>query len=76
MPFSVLDQLEAAKGALDAKGLATILGVSSKTVYKAAQARELPSYRVLGKLKFDPKVISFWYRKQSPMVAAAGKAAI
>lgn len=75
-PFSVLEQLESLQGPTTAKRLAPILGISEKTLYKGAASREIPSFRVLGALRFDPKVISYWYRKQSPLIAAAGKAAL
>lgn len=75
-PFSVLEAVEGHKRPFEAKELAEILGVSVKTLYKGAAAREIPSYRVLGALRFDPKAIGYWLRKQHSSFAAAGKAAL
>jgi excisionase family DNA binding protein len=41
-----------------AKVLAPVLGVSQVTIYKMAERQALPSYRLGGKLRFDPAVIA------------------
>lgn len=73
--FSVLEAVETSKGLLSAKRLAEILDLSPKTVYAMAARKEIPSLRLAGALKFDPRALSFWLRKKDPTLAAADRAA-
>lgn len=74
MAFSIITRLEEAAGLLEVKEVAAIFGVSAPTIYKMAGMKKdgLPCLR-LGGIKFDPKALSYWVRKQHPAFAAADK---
>ena len=73
--FSVLEQVESHNGPLTAKDLAEILGVSPKSVYAGANKKLIPAYRINGAIRFDPRAVGYWLRKQDPSFAAADRAA-
>jgi excisionase family DNA binding protein len=75
LAFSVLDELEGAKGLLDAKAVAKLLGVTSKTIYNLAEAQRIPCLHVGTAIKFDPQTLAYWVRRQNPMIALAYRAA-
>jgi excisionase family DNA binding protein len=56
--------LRSAKGALTAKQLAEVLNISPKTIFKMAKAGRIPSFRVGTSVRFDPRLIVDWMRKQ------------
>jgi excisionase family DNA binding protein len=56
--------LRSAKGALNAKQLAEVLNISPKTVFKLAKAGRIPSFRVGTAVRFDPRLVVDWLRKQ------------
>ena len=56
--------LRSAKGALTAKQLAGVLNISPKTVFKLAKAGRIPSFRVGTAVRFDPRLIVDWLRRQ------------
>lgn len=73
MAYSVLEQLESEPKLMDAKRLATILGVGPKMIYRLVEEGRIPCLRLGTLIKFDPKVTSYWVRKQSPLFALADK---
>jgi excisionase family DNA binding protein len=52
------------KGALTAKQLAGMLNISPKTVFKLAKAGRIPSFRVGSAVRFDPRHVIDWLRRQ------------
>jgi excisionase family DNA binding protein len=60
MDGTVPEKLRKMRGGISAKQLAPILGVSQATIYKMAERQGLPSYRVGGRLLFDPAAIAKW----------------
>ena len=72
--YSVIEAVESHKGLLTARDLAEILNVTPKTVYKGAAAKQIPSFRVCGALRFEPRSLSFWLRKKDSTLAAAERA--
>jgi excisionase family DNA binding protein len=61
---SLADQIAATGHALTAKELSNILAVSHVTIFKQAKAGRIPSFRVGTCVRFDPKAIAKWLRKQ------------
>jgi excisionase family DNA binding protein len=57
---TVPEKLRKMRGGISAKQLAPILGVSAVTVYRMAERKGIPSYRLGTKLLFDPTVIADW----------------
>jgi len=57
---TVPERLRKMKGGISAKQLAPILGVSAVTLYRMAERKGIPSYRVGTALKFDPTAIADW----------------
>lgn len=71
--FSVLEAIENAKGLLSVREVASIFGLSQQTVYTMAAEKELPSLKFRGSLRFDPKALGYYLRKQDPTLAAAAR---
>jgi len=57
---SIPQQLRQMKGALTAKQLGPIIGISHITLYRMAERRAIPSYRIGSKVLFDPTKIADW----------------
>jgi excisionase family DNA binding protein len=64
LPESIADQIENTGHALTANELAEILSVSHVTVFKHAKEGRIPSFRVGTCVRFDPKEVAKWLRKQ------------
>ncbi len=62
--ISLPDRIASIKRALKAEELAEILNVSRITILKQAKAGRIPSFRVGSCVRFDPKALSNWLRKQ------------
>jgi excisionase family DNA binding protein len=61
---SLADQLEAIDGAITAPELAKLLRVSKISIYKGCKAGRIPCFRVLTSVRFAPKSVAEWLRKQ------------
>jgi excisionase family DNA binding protein len=75
LAYSILEELETAKGLMDVKAVAKLLNVTGKTIYKLAEEQRIPCIRIGASLKFDPQTLAYWVRKQNPMIALAHRAA-
>jgi excisionase family DNA binding protein len=60
------------RAGISAKQLAPILGVSQVTLYKMAQRQGMPSYRVGGRLLFDPAKIATWLEEADLLSPSEG----
>jgi len=60
--------------ALTVRDVAAYLNVNEKTVYRLAQRRELPGFKVAGAWRFRPEDIEKWVAAQK--AADAGKPAV
>ena len=58
--MTVIEKLEAKQGLIDAKEAALILGMHKDKLYAKAKAGDVPHYRVLGRVKFDPAILAQW----------------
>lgn len=56
--------IESKESALTIEELATMVGVSPKTLYKAVKTGRLPAYRIGGSIRLDPEDIADWLRKR------------
>lgn len=63
--LSVSERVASFKRALKVKELSNILAISHKTIYKQAQRGEIPSIRVGGAVRFDPKAVADWLDKMA-----------
>jgi excisionase family DNA binding protein len=63
-PLSLADRIERIGRALTTDELAEILTVSRITVFKQAKAGRIPSFRIGTCVRFDPKAVGNWLRKQ------------
>jgi excisionase family DNA binding protein len=61
---SLADQIEQTGRALTADELARMLSVSRITIFKQAKAGRIPSFHIGTCVRFDPKSVSQWLRKQ------------
>jgi excisionase family DNA binding protein len=61
---TLVEQIERTGHALTADDLASLLSVSRITVFKQAKAGRIPSFRVGTCVRFDPKSVAEWLRKQ------------
>jgi excisionase family DNA binding protein len=63
-PIALADRIERLGRAMTAKQLATVLAVSRIVVYKLAKAGRIPSFRIGTCVRFDPKAVANWLRRQ------------
>jgi excisionase family DNA binding protein len=61
---SLADQIEQTGHALTAKELGVLLAVSQITIFKHAKAGRIPSFRIGTCVRFDPRAIATWLRRQ------------
>jgi excisionase family DNA binding protein len=62
-PLSLADRIERMGRALTANELAEMLTVSRITIFKQAKAGRIPSFRVGTCVRFDPRSVAQWLRK-------------
>jgi excisionase family DNA binding protein len=60
----IADQIELSLHALTANELAEVLSVSRVTIFKQAKAGRIPSFRIGTCVRFDPRTVADWLRKQ------------
>jgi len=61
---SLADHIEQLGRALTADELAEILTVSRVTVFKQAKSGRIPCFRIGTCVRFDPRAIAAWLRRQ------------
>lgn len=61
---TLADRIGRIKHAMTAEELAEMLTVSTITIYKKAKANRIPSFHVGTCVRFDPRTIADWLRKQ------------
>ena len=52
------------RGAITAKELAKMLGISPKTIFKLARVGRIPSFRIGTAVRFDARLVIDWLRQQ------------
>ena len=62
-PLSLADRIEKIGHALTANQLAEMLTVSKITVFKQAKIGRIPSFRVGTCVRFDPRSVAQWLRR-------------
>ena len=62
--LALADRIERFGGALTARQLSELLTVSSITIFKLAKAGRMPSFRIGSCVRFDPKAVASWLRRQ------------
>lgn len=62
-PLSLADRIERMDRALTANELAEMLTVSKITIFKLAKAGRIPSFRVGTCVRFDPRSVAQWLRR-------------
>jgi predicted DNA-binding transcriptional regulator AlpA len=60
--LGVVENLRERRGLMDAEETAAILGLNSQVLYRKAKAAEIPHFRFLGRVRFDPGVIADWLK--------------
>jgi predicted DNA-binding transcriptional regulator AlpA len=58
--MTVIKRLKSMRGLMHAEELADLLGMNVDKLYKKTKAGEVPHFRVLGRVKYDPRVIARW----------------
>jgi excisionase family DNA binding protein len=67
----IIQALEARDGAMRARELAKLLGVTRQHVYKMAADGAIPSFRVGASVRFDPTLVAEWLRRKMPKPVVA-----
>jgi excisionase family DNA binding protein len=67
----IIQALEAQNGAMRARELAKLLGVTRQHVYKMAAEGAIPSFRVGASVRFDPALVAEWLRRKMPKPVVA-----
>jgi predicted DNA-binding transcriptional regulator AlpA len=62
--MTVVEQLKAKRGLIHADELAPLLGMNTDKLYQKTKAGEVPHYRLLGRVKYDPCVIIEWMQQR------------
>ena len=62
-PLSLADRIERIGRALTANELAEMLTVSKITIFKQAKVGRIPSFRVGTCVRFDPRSVALWLRR-------------
>jgi excisionase family DNA binding protein len=62
--WSLVDRIERIDNAFTAKELARLLNVSRITIFKLAAAGRIPSFRIGTSVRFNPKLVAEWLRRQ------------
>ena len=58
-------QIERRRKALTVSELADLIHISSKQIYELVAKSYIPSYRIAGSIRFDPKLVADWLRAQA-----------
>ena len=61
---TVKETLNAMTGLIHAEKLAPLLGMNKDKLYQKTKKGEVPHFRVLGRVKYDPKVIAAWLEER------------
>jgi excisionase family DNA binding protein len=56
----LVEALRSKTGALKVAEVARLLGVTPQHIYKMAASGNIPSFRVLGSVRFDPDEVAAW----------------
>jgi excisionase family DNA binding protein len=67
----IIQALEARDGAMRAREVAKLLGVTRQLVYKMAAEGAIPSFRVGASVRFDPALVAEWLRRKMPKPVVA-----
>jgi len=59
----VIEQLREMRGLIHAEALAPLIGMNKDKLYQKTKAGEVPHFRLLGRVKYDPHVIADWLEK-------------
>ena len=62
MSLNLIEQFESKQSALKVSDLVETLGMDDKTIYRMAARGSIPSFRLGGAIRFDPKEIAAWLR--------------
>jgi len=62
--MTVIETLKAKRGLIHAEELAALLGMNKDKLYRKTKAGEVPHFRVLGRVKYDPAVIAAWLEQR------------
>jgi excisionase family DNA binding protein len=62
-PLSLADRIERIGRALTANELAEMLSVSKITIFKQAKVGRIPSFRIGTCVRFDPRSVAQWLRR-------------
>lgn len=72
--FDFISALEQSTAMLTVDQVAALLKISNQSVRRMVSSRQIPSFRVGGHRRFDPKVLYWWYVKKHPDALRARQA--
>jgi hypothetical protein len=62
--YSLSEELKLRRGMMDAKEVASLLGMNLDVLYRKAKAGDVPHFRYLGHTKFDPRRLAVWLEER------------
>jgi excisionase family DNA binding protein len=69
--MKLVETLKSRTGALKVAEVAKLFGVTPQQIYKMAASGSIPSFRILGSVRFDPDEVAAWLKeKQAPAAAS------
>jgi len=67
----LVETLKSSTGALKVGEVAKLFGATPQHIYKMAASGSIPSFRILGSVRFDPDEVAAWLKeKQAPAAAS------
>jgi len=74
--MSLVEMLESQTRVLRAREVASLFEVTPQHIYKMAASGRIPSFRVAGAIRFDPRELANWLRKSGPVSPSGGREAL
>ena len=71
--MSVIEKLRGKTGLIHAEELAQLLAMNKDKLYQKTKAGEVPHYRILGRIKYDPHIVAEWLGQREVLPPALGK---
>ena len=61
---AIIESIEKSPRALTVHEVAEFFSVSDMTIYRLATTGSIPSFRIGNSIRFDPKAVAGWLRRQ------------
>jgi predicted DNA-binding transcriptional regulator AlpA len=70
--MTLIESLEHRASVLRAREVAALFQVTPQHIYKMAAKGTIPSFKVAGAIRFDPRLLAIWLRHRMPVFEPEG----